>query len=478
MEKYKGYLGELEYLIDKEVITEEHPYYNLYEYIIQTNREKLVKRKIKETLLIEIDRLKELFFKEAKEDSIEIETKMLPWLYEAYKRIIAQDYSRIQALIILLEQNNFSEFINNIYTEVTSTADEEKKHSAIEKSYTKILEKCNMALRGIKYKNKPFVIENEDRIDKEIISQFYETLTEKEILAINIVKNEEETKSKLTVECNEIYKIIKDKEKITCKQILEITNNNIEKLDKQILEMLKKDNKMYEYLAKENIVENYNNQTTINITMNRLNELKISGELFEKLNVRCRLQIVENIIKDILKESQIEITLSQEDKKTLEKIIENKDLEEIEPRYISTKIIEIIEEFKNLKEKQFNNKSKELADIMHNQELYKTELLKKIEQDPENNIYLLYQPTPLGITSRGNAIYMINVLKKLSEDQEQLDSFLENQSVKILTPAEENIIENIVRERLIEYIDNNKVTPTEENEKQLRLILKENENAK
>jgi len=476
MKKYEGYLGEIEYLIDKNALTEEHPYYKVYEYIIYSNRETLIKKEIKNNLLNEINRIKTIFFIDAEEDCKKIDLTMLPWLKESYNSIITRDYSRIQTLIRLLEPEKLDEFINEIYIETTSNAELEKTNTIIEKNYKTIIEKCLMSLNGLKFQNELFVKDKE--INMDIVSKFYETLNEKDMLAINIIKKEEEKRNKLTIECNQINTILENKEKITCTYILETTDKKIKEIDKRILRILNKENKIFEYLLKQNIIEKYNNIITINITTDRLKELNISGDLFELLNIRCRLLLIQNIINDNIKENKTKIILGKEDKECLEHIIEHKDLEEIEPRFIKVKFTEIIDEFKAIKEKQFNQKTKELSDIMHNQELYKTELLKKIEQNSENNIYAIYLPTPLGITSRGNAIYIINVLKQIKEDEQTLINFLSNPSITILTPQQENKILNITKEKLVQYIEKETIISKEDNQKQLRLILKENKNAK
>ena len=165
---------------------------------------------------------------------------------------------------------------------------------------------------------------------------------------------------------------------------------------------------------------------------------------------------------------------NKDDIEILEKIIESKNLEEIEPRFIELTIKEIKDEFKTIKEKQYNEKTEELANIMYNQEIYKTETLKQIENNPENNIYSMYIPTPQGTISRGNAIYIISVIKKIEQNPEQLYKFLSNSLVKVTSSKEENIMKTIVKEKLVNYI-NKETEELCENNNQKQLTIKKGE---
>lgn len=468
MKKYEGYLGEIEELVDKNIMTEEHPYYDLYTYIKETYKEYIVKQKIHKAILEETTRIKDIFFKKAKDDSVEVDFTMLPFMKQEFEEIITKDYSQIEALINLLEPEMLNNFVNKIYDEIITERDIDNNRKIIEKTYWKIIEECRMALKGLKYKNQQFIDEYNGDINTQIITEFLKTLDENDIKAISVIQQEEEKRIKKTIECNKHIEIIKNNEKIVNKYLTEILNQKIKRIDEEIFRILGIEKSIYAYMLKENMIEINGKQETLNITIDRLSEIKISGDLFELLNIRCRLLL----IKDHKEEKNTNIELDKNDIEKLEEIIKSYELEGIEPRYIEERLKEIQNEFKKIKEIQYNKESQELATIMHNQEIYKTTKLRKLEQDETNNIYALYVPTISGITSRGNAIYIINVLNNIQTDKKEIYEFLRNEKVSKLTSLEENYIWNVAAEKLSKYIqsETNRLSDNKVTFKQLKLI--------
>lgn len=449
--KYNGDFGELLKLVEYGKITQEHPYYNLFKYITETNKDKIRRYNIKTKLLKDIDTIKQQINQQFSNSCENMNLQMQPYLIEPYKKVYTKYTEQLNRISELENGTDFNYLLEDIYYEVILQINENDKivNENIQKKYDSIIKECSQSLNGIKFRGNYLIEESivDDKvirkINKNAVKELTEIIGERELEAFPILESFEEKKFKLGSKCLELKDEIVNSSNIVYTYIQKRIQAKIKEYDKKIFEHLSQDKKMSNKLQFENVITIENGIPEINLTGERLRELKITGEIFEILNIRCRL-------KDI--ETKLTEKITKEEYKDLSKIIDNIDFETIEPRHVEMQLNILCKQYENEKIAQYNEIIQAISNIDRNKEVFKTPIIKNLEQEYDTNILTIYMPSAPGITTRRNSLYIVKILTDLEENIPELNDFLQNDEVSKLPSNEENIITRTIREYLNKYI--------------------------
>ena len=117
----------------------------------------------------------------------------------------------------------------------------------------------------------------------------------------------------------------------------------------------------------------------------------------------------------------------------------------------------LCKQYENEKIAQYNEIIQAISNIDRNKEVFKTPIIKNLEQEYDTNILTIYMPSAPGITTRRNSLYIVKILTDLEENIPELNDFLQNDEVSKLPSNEENIITRTIREYLNKYIKNTQI---------------------
>ncbi len=454
MEKmYKGNFGELEKLIDYGQITKDHPYYNLYKYIKEINIERLRTNKIRVSLTENINRVRCLIENNFNNNCGIINLEMQPYITGIYQEVLNKYKKELEKISELEDEEEYNTMVKSIHSELKSTLNENTIIRAKEakRLYDTLIDECSETLNGIKFKGKYLINETiEDgkikrRVNNETVRELTNKLSERELEAFIMLDRFENKKMNLTQKCLEISSEIENSKNTVFTYIVKRIQEKINKYEKRIFENVSKDKKLLKTLQIENIILKENGNFELNLTTDRLGELNFSGELFELLNIRCRLKDVEEKVLE-------RITTEYYDE-NIKNYIEIPPFEKMEQRLIDEELDSIYEKYKKEKSKEYNEHSMAIANIEANKELYKTPIIKELEQELNTNILTITMPTAPGMISRRNALYIVKTLIELNENLEDLDKFLQNEKVSELPNIEQTLINNIAMEKIREHIE-------------------------
>ena len=469
--KYKGNFGELLKLIEHGKITKEHPYYNLYKHIIETNKKTIRVYNIERIIKRELETIKQLINKQLNENCTIPNLEMQPYLIEPYMSVFNKYKGQLNRIKTLEETSNFNNLLFEIYNEFIKSINENQKiiDENIEKNYSALIKECIQALDGIKYRGNYLIEDKQENgetvktINKKTVKELTGIIDEKDLEAFIILEDFETKRFELTSKFLQLKYEIENNKDIVYNYIINNIKIKIKEYDNEILKLLEKNTKILKKLQYENVITIQNGKYTIKLTNERLRELKITGEIFEILNIRCRLQDIEIRLEEKIKTKQ--------EYQDLSKIIGYIDFETLEPRHLERELENLCNQYKDDKVALFNKIIQAISNIERSKELYKTPTIKKIEQETDTNIHTIYMPSAPGITTRRNALYIVKVLTEIEENTNEFYDFLQNDSVVKLENNEENIMTRIIREKLENYINENEIPYTKK-------LIKEKNNGK
>lgn len=465
---YNGNFGEIEKLVDENKI-ENHPYSDLYRYIRLTNRETLRKNCIRRTLSNNLESTREHI--ETNFNRIcgeNVDFSMQPYLIGIHKKIVKRYSNEVGQIKTLENYNDFERMVEKIYEDVMSKLNESQKlvQEEIDKLYEKMINECIETLIGIRYKGKDIVetfeTENDEEkppvIHKEVVKELIDGLDEKDLDSLYLLEKQEIKKLDLAKKSLELSDDINNSKNIVYTYILKKTQEKIKYCEKTLNELLHNNIHLAKQLVADNIIEFENdNIKSINLNLERLSELgiKIKGNEFDFLNVWCRLKYIENyLISNIETKYLEEIESNKRKVKSIKDQTEIPNLETIDITNLEVQIEKCHKKYREKKAEDYNNATKALAHSRNNAAMFTTKKIKDLADDPASDIVALTMPAPTGMISRKNALYIVRILTAMEEDKEELNRFLNKDSVTVLSTKEENRIlnstMNLVKDHVIQ----------------------------
>ena len=449
MEKrYTTYLGELEKLIDSGKLNEEHEYYELYMYIKQLYKPLIIKQLIEKKINTILSTIGNKYIEEIQNIPKNIESVPIPTINQGIERIKSENLEKLVRIDNIEQTKKY--IIETIYEEILNALNqtESQYEKSAKQNLNKLISDCKVALTGIRYHGMRFI--EEDKINNELIKDFTEKLNDDDFFSLYQLEKDETSKIEMIIEEKQINESLTNSKIIVTEFIINKIINKIQRIDEEIEQQLDQNTRLF--LQRENILTEEKGQIHINITTERLREIKISEkELFELLNVRCRL----NDIKEKLENGkEIKYEVCEKDKKILKRIMKDIELSEIELSSLELELKIIYKQFKQAKKEELKRIRSEISQLEENKKTIMTQTIRELFQDQSNNLELLCRPSSPQILSAKGAIYIVNTLTYLGKKRnEELINFLTNEKVAKLSSREENIIENITSRWINNYIE-------------------------
>lgn len=458
---YKGNFGEIEKLIDENEM-DGHPYEDLYNYIRKTNMETLRKNCIRRTLAVNTERVREhLETSFEKNCGKEVDFEMQPYLIKPYAKVVRKYSNQIGQIKTFDNYTNFEEMVEKIYKDVMNKINESPKlvEEEIEKLYSKIMIECSETLIGVKYKGQDLINtekEPENSINKKAVKDLISRISDKDLEALYMLELSEVKKIKLGKKCLELSDEINNSQNVVYSYLLNLVQKKLKACETIIKDKLceNKNKHLLSRLKEDNIVEfKRNDEIIINLNLERLAEINIPVELFDFLNVRCRLKYAEEYLTSNIKNDYLEGIISGKIKiKDLKGYFEIPTFESMEPRNIKVLLDEVHRIYRKEKGREYNDATTKFAYTQNNSELFKTATIKDLEQDSDSNTIALRMPAPEGMISRRDALYIVKTLIAIEDNKEELNKFLNSDKVAKLPSNEENYILNSTRNLVYEHV--------------------------
>lgn len=464
---YKGNFSEIEKLVDENKI-ENHPYEDLYNYIRMTNMGTLRKNCIRRTLADITEKTREhLETSFEKNCGKEVNFEMQPYLIKPYAKVVRKYSNQIGQVKIFDKQAEFEEMVEKIYKDVMEKINENPKliHEEIGKLHKKIMDACYETLCGVKYKGIYLAerLEVKDEhgekikvINKEAVKALASRLSDKDFDSFLHLEDCETEKFELSRGILELSDEINNSKNALYSHFLDTVQKKIKACEEIIKTQLneKKNKHLFNNLKENNIIEfTKEGKMIINLNLERLAEINIKGDIFDFLNVRCRLKFVEDYLLDNIDEDYLQsINNGTRKIKNLEGYYEPITFESIEPLKIKLVLDKAHREYREKKANEYNDITTEYSKKSNILNAFKTSTIKDIEFDPESNIIALRMPAPEGMISRRDALYIIKTIVAAEDNKEELNKFLNNDKVAKLPNNEENYIVNSTRNLVYEHV--------------------------
>lgn len=474
----KSYLNELKKIITLYKIEENDSYYDIYEYICKTQRDLKILLIIDETIIERIESKKKYLEKTLKKNfnGEIIDYNEFPVIGDIIKNIVVDDLIEYKALQIIegnqplessqgLSSKNIAELEIRIYKAILEEIKEiEKKYNKKEENKPrekqildlkeKIEQKCISILIPVEINNKRLV--KEGKIDLKLFKELYNLLDDDTIKILHELTKIETEKTGIYYNIKNIFEILENLNDIFYSLILEIINEKVEKID-NILTITILDPKYKK--EKSMLMKNNNlNKNQVDLGEYLLDYMeKFDIEIYEMLNIRCRLMEIYNMIKETTPNIKIEKIISETEKANLKKELQNQikniSIESTSSTDIIMLLKDTLNKFQRKKEKELiQNRSQ----LIKQKELESTliSLLPK-----ECDIKSLYTPICKNITTPLEAIYIYNTLISINESGRNIDrykeliEFVSDEQIKIIKPEIENIIRQIINEQFEKYYE-------------------------
>lgn len=457
---YKGNFSEIEKLIDENEI-EGHPYENLYNYIRMTNMETLRKNCIRRTLANITEKTREhLETSFEKNCGKDVDFEMQPYLIKPYEKVVRKYSNQIGQIKTFDKHAEFEEMVEKIYKDVMEKINESTKlvQEAKDKLYKEIMNACYETLHGVKYKGLELAekINDEKRINKEAVKELASRMKDSDFDSLMCLESYEIKKFKLSKECLELSDEINNSQNTLYSYLLDIVQKKLKACEEIINTQLheNKNKRLFNHLKENNIIEfTKEGKIVINLNLERLAEIKITGDLFDFLNVRCRLKYAEEYLSSNIEKNFLQSIINGSRKiKDLNGCFETITFESIEPRNIKVILDKAHKDYRAKRTNEYNDITTAYSNLCNKSEIFKTATIKDIEQDPDSNTIALRMPAPKGMISRRDALYIVKTLVVAEDNKEELNKFLNNEKVAQLPNNEENYILNSTRNLVYEHV--------------------------
>jgi len=464
---YKGNFSEIEKLVDENKI-EGHPYEKLYNYIRMTNMETLRKNCIRRTLADITEQTRELLETSFEKNcGKEVNFEMQPYLIKPYAKVVRKYSNQIGQVKTFDKQAEFEEMVEKIYKDVMEKINESPKlvQENIDKLHKEIMDACYETLFGVKYKGIYLAEKLEEKdengenikiINKETVKELASRLTDKDFDSFMNLEDSEIKKFKLSKRILELSDEIDNSQNALYSHFLDTVQKKIKACEEIIKTQLneKKNKHLFNNLKENNIIEfTKEGKMIINLNLERLAEINIKGDIFDFLNVRCRLKFVEDYLLDNIEKNYLQsINDGSRKIKNLEEYYKPITFESIEPVKIKLVLDKAHREYREKKADEYNDITTAYSNLSNISEMFKTSTIKDIEQDHDSNTIALRMPAPRGMISRRDALYIIKTMVTAEENKEELNKLLNNDIIAKLPSNEENYILNSTRNLVYEHV--------------------------
>lgn len=455
------YLNELKRIIELGQLDIESPYYDLYEYICESQRDLKILFIIDEIIINRIEYRKNNIIEELKDQPI-INYDSFPVIGNIIKKILLNDCIEYQTIEELEKEENIRELEIKIYSQILQEIDgiekRFKKNTYIEsreKRITylkeKIINKCMNVLQNVKLKGKSLVENGE--IKNNLFNELYQELDETTLKKLHELTEIEKNKTNIYYKLKIVFDILENLNNIFDELLLEILKEKLKELDKKILSQLndKKYKKEKQALIKNNHLEN--EEICLGTFIPQYIE-KFDIEIFKILNERSRLLKIYNRIAEKPKQNieALKLLSSQEQeilKESLKKEIDVVTLENKDAKDAINILKETLKNFKKQKEAELINLHGELINQKNSQ--------ATIETTKTKNLQALYVPSCSAEMTPLEAIYVYNAIININKSGSDLNLYRQLiefiSEIRIINPEVENVIRQIINEQFGIYFN-------------------------